>query len=144
MLIKYNTPKSSSFFEDIIDWQTNMWSQFDQAANTNFGFNSLVEYQENADKVLYFIDLPGTTKENVELIKQGNTIRVKATRSNRNNRSMIDTSFTVSRKAKQDTLNAELENGVLIVSFDRINSMPLKEEAKKIEIKSTSTDKTNS
>jgi HSP20 family molecular chaperone IbpA len=110
-------------------WDDGFWNTFEKLANSS---KSSVDIEQSDERVSYYIDLPGVKRENLFLTQEGNTIRIKAERKGRT-QSIIETQFTIGRNCDVETLNANLSDGVLVISFR--NRGVVKSEPRQIEVK---------
>jgi HSP20 family molecular chaperone IbpA len=128
--------RSSQFnylFDDVLNWNNQLWPTIfrsDLSAPV-----SLVESSESDGKIKYMIDVPGVTKEQISLTQEGKYIKIEAERTDKSTVSKYVNTFSISPKAKLETLEASLENGVLCISFDSKVEIESSSEPKRIEIK---------
>lgn len=99
--------------------------------------DSIVETQETDGKINYYVDVPGIKKTDLTVTQEGNMIKVHGERKQRNSKSTIDTQFTISKDCDVDSLEANLADGVLTISFTKKVQQPAQPQVKQIEIKST-------
>ena len=94
--------------------------------------SSIVEMSSTEDKVSYYIDLPGVKKEDLSVCQEGNVIRVRGERKGRVS-SVVETQFTVAKACNVETLQADLFDGVLTISF--VTRKEEKPESRRVEVK---------
>ena len=107
-------------------------------------FTPPVDIFENEDKYMIMLDMPGTTKENIEITTEGDTLTVtgKVGAVDENWKAILKEfkmgdykrDFTIGNKVNVEKINAKYENGVLSIELDK------SEQAKprKIEVKAAS------
>lgn len=94
--------------------------------------SSIVEMTTENDKINYHIDLPGVKKDGLSVCQDGNVIRVRGERKDRVD-SVVEAQFTIAKMCDVESLQADLCDGVLTVSF--LKRKEDKSESKRIEVK---------
>jgi HSP20 family protein len=105
--------------------------------------NQTYQVIDNDDHFEYRVDVPGANREDIELTVRDNVLRVKTERSDVNETatttSMKHTSYSyglkLSDEIDQDSIEAELQNGVLSVTLPKIQQDEEEPESRSIEIK---------
>lgn len=92
------------------------------------------EMVTDKDSVEFFIELPGVREENIDVKIDRNHAYISAKREDRRGISQFRTEFYIPSDYASDSVDANLDLGVLTLKFKR----SVKPEAKKIEIKSRS------
>jgi len=143
-LMKSRHDQVRNVFRDIFEgWMPTGWVE----ERFNSGFNPLkdiigfspVVSDETETNVYYYLDMPGVRQQNLTVSLTDNTIRVQAERTGRI-QSKIDTQFTVPSYVRLDTLTAELVDGILSISFERVKPVEnRKSEPRRIEVKTSTT-----
>ncbi len=138
-MLSKRSPQLNQLFDDVLNWNSHLWPTF----NTMFGtteynnISTLVDTYEADGKIRYCIDIPGVTKDQIKLTQEGKYLKVESERSDKPIVSKFSTTFSVSPKAKSETLEASLENGVLSIVFELKTDEEIRPEPKRIEIKDT-------
>jgi HSP20 family molecular chaperone IbpA len=95
-----------------------------------------IESKKNEDGTMsLFLDVPGITTEDISIEVSDGIISIKAERKNRSSELVINKSFTVPDGYDEESLKAELANGVLILTL--APKPEIKKQSKKIEVKCT-------
>lgn len=94
--------------------------------------SSLVKMSANEDKISYYIDLPGVKKEDLSVCQEGNVIRIRGERKGRVS-SVVETQFTAAKTCNLETLQADLFDGVLTISFATLKEE--RPESRRVEVK---------
>lgn len=100
-------------------------------------FNSMVsevnKFEESEDGIATLhIDMPGVKANDLDITLDKNIITVKAERKDKYHNNYIETSFNIPYKYNLDTLQASLEDGVLILKIEKLSEKIL--ETKKIKV----------
>lgn len=134
-------PKLNHVFDDVLAWNNQLWQSFDEmvgsAGNTPMLLHPLVNRKDVDSKIVYAIDMPGISKDQVSVVQDGDYLKIEANRLDQNVESKFATNFKISPKAKLETLDASIQNGVLTISFEAKTDEELHPEPKRIEIKSS-------
>jgi HSP20 family molecular chaperone IbpA len=130
-------------FSSIIDSQKNIYrSTFETLSKSidemfdSSRFSSMIDMEESDNSINYYIDLPGFKTENLNVSMNNNIVSIHAERTGYRP-STVDTQFTISQWAEPESLNAQLIDGVLTLSFARKVKSSAKSEARKINVKSS-------
>src|ERR1700743_2892111 len=97
---------SKDFFDDFINLC------FD-AFIPGFGINS--QEDENGNLSIH-IDVPGMSDKDLTVELKDNVISIKGERKNKGNYYSLNKSFSINEKYNQETLKAEIKDGVLSLS----------------------------
>jgi HSP20 family molecular chaperone IbpA len=114
----------------------NKFNKFDYALGSTLGqsfreamtkYNWLpmtndVSISETKSHVVYSIDIPGVKRENLSVVQNDDRVEISAERKDRSSESTVKTSFTVAGICDLATLDANLEYGVLTISFTKLNA----------------------
>lgn len=100
--------------------------------NTLFGTQNDLESVIDKDSIEFFVDLPGFKLENINIQVNNSHAYISAKREDRRGTLDYNTRFYISPEYNQESIEANLDSGVLSVKFKRQS----KPEARKIEIKS--------
>jgi HSP20 family protein len=107
-------------------------------------YTPAVDIYESRDKYFILLDMPGTTKENIDITTEADTLTVTGKVGS------VDESwnailkefkladykrdFTIGNKVNVEKINAKYENGVLYIELDKSEQA----KPKKIEVKAAS------
>ena len=83
-----------------------------------------VDVYESANEYLVFADIPGVTKDDINIEFSGGELRLQASRHSKENDSATDyrRAFTVGSDVDVDKISAELSNGVLQVHLPKLEA----------------------
>jgi HSP20 family molecular chaperone IbpA len=98
--------------------------------------SSMIDMEESDNNINYYIDLPGFKTENLNVSMNDSVVSIHAERKGYR-ASTIDTHFTISQSVEPESLNANLTDGVLTLSFTRKAKSSSKGETRKINVKSS-------
>lgn len=146
-IMKARTDMLRNVFKDVFtdgwfdnNWFENRWSSFDPIKA--FLDHSPVVSDETETHVYYYVDMPGVRQQNLSVSLTDNVIRVQAERTGRI-QSKLDTQFTIPSYVRIESLVAELIDGVLMISLERIKPVETrKSEPRRIEVKTSPTTTT--
>lgn len=117
---------------------------FDEAVRSNHNFVPTVDLKETNDRYEIDVNVPGMTKDDINLELDGNTLHISGEKQQRNDDKdktfhRVETeygyfhrSFNLPESARTENINAEYEDGVLKIHVPKDKE---KTETKKIEIK---------
>lgn len=122
--------KLKPYKTDALTWNPLQLSQLFDWALPQMTDNSItgdtVRFNNTSDQFTVELDLPGVTKENIELEVFGQRVYIKAKRTVTSNsgvrEEVINRSFTMDSDADLDALVAKQDNGVLTLSTKRKNN----------------------
>jgi HSP20 family molecular chaperone IbpA len=129
-IVKKTNNNIGKWFDSMATFHNSIWDKFDDMLNIT---NNLISPSIVDGKISYTVDVPGIKKEDIDISQEGNTIRVRAERKGKI-QGIVEASFSVSTDCDLNSLSADLADGVLILSFNKIEDK-IKSEIKKIEIK---------
>ena len=157
-LVRYSSPVVPSLF-DRDEFLTPFSSLFDDFFNSSFPTLSLgedffekgtypkVDVSDEPTQILIEAEVPGLTKEQVEVEIDNGVLRIKGDKQEVQDssskkyvhkelkRSSFCRSFIIGDNIDQSKLDAKFENGILKLVLPKKVPDPKKEEVKKIEIK---------
>ena len=102
-----------------------IWREFETPYSRWFTPTSKYVGEDKGDRIELSVDIPGVTKQDVEITYENGILRISAERDNRK----YNQSYTVRQDLDASKISAKLENGVLLVT------LPKTEKAKALEIK---------
>jgi HSP20 family protein len=129
-LVRYETPHTTLFsnFNRFFDEAfQNLWQE--PVAHTHL-YNPAVDVYEDEDHLYLKAELPGFTKEQIDLQIEKSVLTIKAERKASDEEAEVSysRSFTLDDSIDTDNISAELKNGVLTLT------LPRKEESKPRQI----------
>ena len=101
---------NDSFEKDYDDWPTNFKNW---ASDNNTHFNETDEGYE------FYVALPGLTKEQVDVSVLDNRVKIAAKGKSATREVEYDKTFAVPTKADPESLEAEMENGMLSITISK-------------------------
>lgn len=119
------------------DYFDRLWDNTINNFYSDFSLSNqhLIDSKVNEDGTInIFIDVPGIKSEDISMQISNRIISIKAERKGRNSKWSLNKSFSIQEIYDEDSLKAELSDGVLTLT---LNKLPEKnKEIKKIEIQS--------
>lgn len=141
-LVKYKprTQLASSFD----NWVDNFFN-LDAQSESDYNLNPKIEISENEKSYILSADLPGINKKDVDLSVSNDTMTISGERKSSDKRNAMPSiynsikygtfskSFYIPEDANTDKIDAKMQNGVLFITIQKLESIP--EDIKKISIK---------
>ena len=82
--------------------------------------NKIIHTYSDDSKVYYTIDIPGMTKNDIQITSSNNIIKIVGNCNNHNRNFNISTNFELNTNVDINSVNSYIENGILIISFNKI------------------------
>tara|TARA_B100001057_G_scaffold467858_1_gene526403 strand:+ start:497 stop:892 length:396 start_codon:yes stop_codon:yes gene_type:complete len=116
------TSRSLDFFSPVrFGYPINFLEDYPYITSTLSRFNDNVVHNYSDDtKLFYTVDVPGMTKHNIKITINNWNMKIVGERKDEHREMSISKSFTISKHIDLDSVVANVDNGVLTVSFDKI------------------------
>lgn len=87
---------------------------------SRFNDNNIVHSYSDDTKFYYTVDVPGMTKDDIKITINNYNIKIVGERKTEHREMSIYKSFSLSKNVDVDSVNANVDNGVLTISFEKI------------------------
>ena len=87
---------------------------------SRFNDNDIVHSYSDDTKFFYSVDVPGMTKNDIKITINNWIMKIVGERKDEHREMSISKSFSVSKNVDVDTVIANVDNGVLTISFEKL------------------------
>lgn len=120
------TPAKRNSIDSIFDDYSRAWDLF-TAPNPYLTIDNFYRTEKSENGLSLSVDLPGVKPEDLSVTLEGRTLKIKGTQRGK----QLSYSYLISKEYDAGNVDAQLENGVLTLTFNKAPEL----EPKKVEIK---------